>query len=116
LADTLADMAAAFGADRPAALCRELSKTYEEVVRNGLGALAEWSAGGVRGEITLVVQGAPDPEPGTVDAAGLADRVAGLEGQGIPRKEAIALVARSTGTARRAVYDAVVVHRTDRTP
>jgi 16S rRNA (cytidine1402-2'-O)-methyltransferase len=115
LAATLADMATAFGAERPAAVCRELSKTYEEVVRDGLGALVEWAGAGVRGEITLVVQGAPDPVAGTVDTAGLADRVAALEGQGIPRKEAIALVARSTGTARRTVYDAVVTHRTDRT-
>jgi 16S rRNA (cytidine1402-2'-O)-methyltransferase len=108
LAATLADMAGAFGADRPAAVCRELSKTYEEVVRDGLGALAAWAAGGVRGEVTLVVQGAPAPAAGVVDAGGLADRVAALEGQGIPRKEAIALVARSTGTPKRAVFDAVV--------
>jgi 16S rRNA (cytidine1402-2'-O)-methyltransferase len=116
LAATLADMAAAFGAERPAAVCRELSKTYEEVVRDGLGALAGWAGAGVRGEITLVVQGAPDPSPGPVDARTMADRVAALEGQGIPRKEAIALVARSTGTARRTVYDAVVAHRPDRSP
>ena len=111
LAATLADMAGAFGAERPAAVCRELSKTYEEVVRDGLGALAQWAGAGVRGEITVVVQGAPEPAPAVVDARTLADRVAGLEGQGIPRKEAIALVARSTGTARRKVYDAVVGHK-----
>jgi 16S rRNA (cytidine1402-2'-O)-methyltransferase len=110
LAASLADLAGALGAERPAAVCRELSKTYEEVRRDSLGALAAWAAGqDVRGEITLVVAGAPAAGPGTtVDAAGLAARVAGLEAQGVPRKEAIALVARATGTPKRLVFDAVV--------
>ena len=110
LAATLADMAESFGADRPAAVCRELSKTYEEVVRDSLGALAEWAGSGVRGEITVVVQGAPAGSA-DVDDAGLAVRVAALEGQGISRKEAISLVARSTGTPKRVVFDAVVASR-----
>ena len=55
---TLAAMASAFGADRPAAVCRELTKTYEEVVRGPLGELAAWAEGEVRGEITVVVAGA----------------------------------------------------------
>src|SRR5437588_522835 len=60
LAATLADLAAAFGADRPAAVCRELTKTYEEVLRRPLGGLAQWAgAQPPRGEITLVVGGAP---------------------------------------------------------
>src|SRR5919202_415138 len=59
VAATLADMAAVFGADRPGALCRELTKTYEEVRRSPLGALAAGAADGVLGEITLVVAGAP---------------------------------------------------------
>ncbi|RQX00075.1 16S rRNA (cytidine(1402)-2'-O)-methyltransferase, partial [Micromonospora globispora] len=60
IAPALADLAAAFGPDRPAALCRELTKTYEEVLRRPLGELAEWAAEGEpRGEITLVVGGAP---------------------------------------------------------
>ena len=54
-------LAAAFGPDRPAAACRELTKTYEEVRRGTLGELAEWAAAGVRGEITLVVGAAPRP-------------------------------------------------------
>ncbi len=111
LAVTLADMAAAFGAERPAAVCRELSKTYEEVLRGGLGELAEWAHTDVRGEITLVVQGAPALSGGTTDAEGLAARVAALETQGIPRKEAIALVAASTGAPKRSVFDAVVAHK-----
>lgn len=111
LAATLADMAAALGADRPAAVCRELTKTYEEVVRDGLGALADWATEGVRGEITLVVQGAPPAPTGEVAPEGLAARVAALEAEGIPRKDAIAVVARTSGTPRRTVYDAVVAHR-----
>src|SRR5664279_6079871 len=63
---TLAAMAEAFGADRPAAVCRELTKTYEEVRRGALADLARWAADGVKGEITVVVGGAPavlsDPE------------------------------------------------------
>ncbi len=112
LAVTLADMVVAFGAGRPAAVCRELSKTYEEVLRDTLGALAGWAAdGAVRGEITLVVHGATGTTDGDVDSAGLAARVAALEAQGIARKEAIVLVTGSTGASRRAVFDAVVAHR-----
>ena len=59
LDDTLAAMAEVFGAERRAAVCRELTKTYEEVKRGGLGELAAWAAEGVRGEITVVVEGAP---------------------------------------------------------
>ncbi len=114
LAATLADLADAFGAQRPAAVCRELSKTYEEVVRDTLGALAVWAGVGVRGEITVVVAGAPAPVPGAVDGPGLAARVATLEGQGITRKEAISLVAQSTATPKRAVFDAVVAHKAER--
>ena len=111
---TLADLAVAFGPDRPAAVCRELSKTYEEVVRDSLAGLAAWAEGGVRGEVTLVVQGAEPAAPGEVAAAGLAERVTALEAQGVPRKEAIALVARSTGTPKRAVFDAVVAAKGQR--
>ena len=90
-------MAEAFGADRPAAVCRELTKTYEEVRRGPLGALADWAAQGLRGEITVVVQGAP---------AG-ATPVATAEG-GDPRKAALAAVAAAYGLDRKAVYDAIV--------
>jgi len=112
LASTLTDMASAYGPDRPAAVCRELSKTYEEIVRDDLAGLVAWAEDGVRGEITLVVQGATAPDPGTLDAAGLAAQVGALEAQGIARKEAIAVVARSSGTPKRAVFDAVVAHKT----
>jgi 16S rRNA (cytidine1402-2'-O)-methyltransferase len=108
LAATLADLAEAFGSDRPAAVCRELSKTYEEVVRGTLAELSAWAGSGVRGEITLVVQGAPAVTPEPPSREELADRVADLEAQGTTRKEAIAQVARAAGIAKRTVFDAVV--------
>ncbi|NYI07875.1 16S rRNA (cytidine(1402)-2'-O)-methyltransferase [Allostreptomyces psammosilenae] len=108
LAASLADMAAAFGADRPAAVCRELTKTYEEVRRGPLAELADWAAEGVRGEITVVVAGAPAAEAGPVDPAELARRVAEREAGGQPRKEAIAEVAAEVGRPKREVFDAVV--------
>lgn len=74
LDDTLAAMAEVFGADRRAAVCRELTKTYEEVKRGPLGELAVWAAEGVRGEITVVVEGATDSGE-ALDTAELVRRV-----------------------------------------
>ncbi|MET9989415.1 16S rRNA (cytidine(1402)-2'-O)-methyltransferase [Streptomyces mutabilis] len=108
LDDTLADMAEAFGAERRAAVCRELTKTYEEVRRGGLGELAAWAAEGVRGEITVVVEGAPDHGPEEVDAEELVRRVRVREEAGERRKEAIAAVAAQAGLPKREVFDAVV--------
>ncbi|CCH86391.1 Uroporphyrin-III C/tetrapyrrole (Corrin/Porphyrin) methyltransferase [Modestobacter italicus] len=107
LAEALADAAAAFGADRPAAVCRELTKTHEEVRRGPLGELASWAAEGVRGEITLVVAGAV-AGPVSMSAAELAAEVAAEEAAGADRKEAIRTVVGRTGLSRRVVYDAVV--------
>ncbi|MFY1678355.1 MULTISPECIES: 16S rRNA (cytidine(1402)-2'-O)-methyltransferase [unclassified Streptomyces] len=108
LGDTLAAMAEAFGPGRRAAVCRELTKTYEEVRRGPLGELAAWAADGVRGEITVVVEGAPDTGPEDVDDAELARRVRGREEAGERRKEAIAAVAAEAGLPKRRVFDAVV--------
>jgi 16S rRNA (cytidine1402-2'-O)-methyltransferase len=110
LPGTLAELAAAFGADRPAAVCRELTKTHEEIRRGALGELADWAANGVLGEITLVVGGAP----ATADAAEpstLAGEVAAREAAGELRKEAIAAVARDRGLPKRVVFDAVVTSK-----
>lgn len=107
-AETLAAMAQIFGSDRPAALCRELTKTYEEVIRGGLAELAERAAEGVRGEVTLVVSGAAPAEPDELDPATLAALVADRVAAGDSPKEAVSAVAESTGIARRSVYDAVV--------
>ncbi|MFI9270666.1 16S rRNA (cytidine(1402)-2'-O)-methyltransferase [Kitasatospora sp. NPDC052896] len=108
IAETLAAMADAFGADRPAAVCRELTKTYEEVRRGPIGELAEWAAEGVRGEITVVVGGAPPAAPAELSPAELAGRVATREEAGERRKEAIAAVAAELGLPKREVFDAVV--------
>jgi 16S rRNA (cytidine1402-2'-O)-methyltransferase len=102
----LTAMAEAFGPERPAAVCRELTKTHEEVVRDGLGALAAWARDGVRGEVTLVVSGAPDPGP-VDDPATLVALVAAAEAGGTSRKDAIAEVARRAGVPKRDVYDLV---------
>jgi 16S rRNA (cytidine1402-2'-O)-methyltransferase len=110
LADTLADAAAAFGVDRAAAVCRELTKTHEEIRRGPLGELADWAAGGVRGEITLVVAGAV-PGPVLLSAAELAAEVAVEEAAGASRKDAIRAVVVRTGLPRRTVYDAVVAEK-----
>jgi 16S rRNA (cytidine1402-2'-O)-methyltransferase len=110
LAATLADLADAFGPDRPAAVCRELTKTYEQVRRGTIGELAVWAQDEVRGEITLVVMGAVrDAEQ--IPAADLARAVALREVSGETRKAAIAAVATSLGVPRRVVYDAVVASK-----
>ncbi len=107
---TLGELADAFGIDRPAVLCRELTKTYEEVVRLPLGELAAWAAEReVRGEITLVVGGAPDAPPPA--AADLAAMVRAREAAGVDRKAAMSEVARTAGVPRREVYDAVLAAR-----
>lgn len=108
LDDTLAAMAEVFGADRRAAVCRELTKTYEEIKRGGLAELAAWAADGVRGEITVVVEGAPDAAPGDLDPDELVRRVLVREEAGERRKEAIAAVAVAAGVPKREVFDAVV--------
>jgi 16S rRNA (cytidine1402-2'-O)-methyltransferase len=107
LADALADAAAAFGDAREAAVCRELTKTHEEVRRGPLAELAAWAAEGVRGEITLVVAGAPD-RPVELDAAQVAAAVADEEAMGATRKDAIRAVVLRTGLPKRTVYDAVL--------
>lgn len=107
---SLGELAAELGADRDAVLCRELTKTYEEVVRLPLGELVAWAAEReVRGEITLVIAGAPAqaaPLPGA-----LAEAVAAGEAAGFDRKAAMAEVARAAGVPRRTVYDAVLAAR-----
>ncbi|WP_216587010.1 16S rRNA (cytidine(1402)-2'-O)-methyltransferase [Streptomyces brasiliscabiei] len=110
---TLAAMAEVFGAGRRAAVCRELTKTYEEVRRGPLAELAEWAAAGVRGEITVVVEGAPEKGPEELDAVELVRRVRVREEAGERRKEAIAAVAVEAGVPKRVVFDAVVASKKD---
>jgi 16S rRNA (cytidine1402-2'-O)-methyltransferase len=100
-------MAEAFGGDRRAAVCRELTKTHEEVRRGGLADLVAWAAEGVRGEVTLVVEGTTAGSGVPTDPASLATLVAEVEAEGRTRKEAILEVARRAGLPKRVVYDAV---------
>ncbi|WP_425518022.1 16S rRNA (cytidine(1402)-2'-O)-methyltransferase [Polymorphospora rubra] len=108
IAGTLADLAATFGADRPAAVCRELTKTYEEVLRRPLGDLARWAADGdPRGEITLVVAGAPAGPPPRPTDAELRAEVADRETAGLSRRDAIEAVATEHALRKRDVYQIV---------
>jgi 16S rRNA (cytidine1402-2'-O)-methyltransferase len=106
LAATLAELAASFGAERAAVVCRELTKTHEEIIRGPLGELAEWAASGVLGEITLVVAGAAGVVKGSIEDA-IAE-VAAAEQAGSSRSDAIAAAAASLGLRKRDVYEAVV--------
>ncbi|MGA0209032.1 MAG: 16S rRNA (cytidine(1402)-2'-O)-methyltransferase [Candidatus Nanopelagicales bacterium] len=107
---SLADMVQAFGGDRRAAVCRELTKTHEEVIRGSLSELHEWSGGEVRGEITVVVGGASEEQvravAGLTTDEQIADAVAAAMAAGSSRKEAVALVAGDAGLPKRRVYDA----------
>jgi 16S rRNA (cytidine1402-2'-O)-methyltransferase len=105
----LRDLAASLGDERPAALCRELTKLHEQVLRGGLGALAVRVAEeGVRGELTLVVGGAPAAVAEPLGEEELVARVRSQEADGVRRKDAIADVAREAGVPKRTVFDAVV--------
>jgi 16S rRNA (cytidine1402-2'-O)-methyltransferase len=104
-------MSAAFGGDRAAAVCRELTKTHEEVRRGPLAELVAWAAEGVRGEVTIVVAGAPGGPDVAGDPASLRAAVAALEEEGASRKDAIVEVARRAGVPKREVYQ--VVHVAD---
>ncbi len=105
LAATLADAAAAFGAQRYAAVCRELTKLHEETVRGSLAELADWAAAGVKGEIVLVVSGFTG-EAVTFESAQqlVAERLAA--GQRL--KQATREVAEATGHSARELYNAAL--------
>lgn len=108
VAQTLADMAAAFGADRRAAVARELTKLHEEVARGSLAELAEWAAGGVRGELVIVVAGASPREVSGDDALA---QVRALVDGGMRLKDAAREVAAATGLPSRDLYQAALAAR-----
>jgi len=109
--EDLDDLAGVLGADRPAALCRELTKLHEEVRRGSLGELAGHArVAGVRGEVTLVVGGAPDRPLLEAAPEILAAEVARRVAVGVRKKEAIAEVARDARVPKREVYQAVLDH------
>jgi 16S rRNA (cytidine1402-2'-O)-methyltransferase len=99
-----------FGPDRPVAVCRELTKTYEEVIRGTLGELLAWAESTeIRGEIAVVLGGAPEQAAGTPE-----DHVAAvneLVAQGIRLKEAVAAVADDVRVSKRELYSAVLAAR-----
>ena len=108
LLESLQDAALGIGGERPAAVCREMTKTYEEIVRGSLSELVTWAAGKeILGELTVVVQGF-DLSSRTVGTDDLVQMVLDREAAGATRKEAIALVVEETGISKRVVFDAMV--------
>ena len=95
-------MAQTFGADRPGAVCRELTKTYEEIRRGSLQNLADWASSEVRGEVTLVIGGATLP---TADLESAAREAVGLAAGGMKLKAAVAQVAQQERVAKNALYE-----------
>ncbi|WP_107659307.1 16S rRNA (cytidine(1402)-2'-O)-methyltransferase [Nocardia suismassiliense] len=110
LADCLADAVTVLGPDRRAAVCRELTKTYEEVIRGTLAEVAAWAVDGARGEITVVLEGA---QPKFADPVDLVDEVEALTAEGLRLKDACAQIAGQNGVSRNELYDAVLVARRD---
>lgn len=111
LLESLADAVSVLGPNRLGAICREMTKTYEEVIRGDLETLHNWAAATeILGEITLVIAGF-DPDSRQFTEADLIAEVLKQEAAGISRKEAITEVARITGRAKREVFDAMVTHK-----
>jgi 16S rRNA (cytidine1402-2'-O)-methyltransferase len=110
LAETLADAVEVLGPERAAAVCRELTKTYEEVLRGPLSELAEWAAvGPVRGEITVVLAGAAPSAAPSVES--LVDAVEERVADGERLKDAVAVVAQAAGVSKRELYAATLAAR-----
>ena len=107
-AATLHDMIAAFGAERRVAVCRELTKLHEQVVRGSLTEVAAWADEGVRGEVVIVVAGAERRAVAFGDAV---DQVTALVAGGARLKEAAAEVAEATAHSRRDLYQAALAAR-----
>jgi len=111
IVESLKDAGDAFGLDRIGAVCREMSKHYEEVIRGELSQLIEWAESkDILGEITIVISGF-DPGTREFDSAQLVQMVLNQESAGEGRKEAIAQVAKETGIAKRVVFDAMVAYK-----
>ncbi len=111
IVESLKDAGDAFGLDRIGAVCREMSKHYEEVVRGELSQLIEWAESkDILGEITIVISGF-DPGTREFDSAQLVQMVLNQESAGEGRKEAIAQVAKETGVSKRVVFDAMVAYK-----
>ena len=112
LAEMLRDAGRAFGRQRRGAVCRELTKTWEQVRRGTLADLVEWAADGVKGEVTVVVDGCTGSENDLdVDLDGLVDGILARVAAGERLKDVTADVSAASGVARKALYDAAVARR-----
>lgn len=111
LAATLATAAEVLGEHRRAAVCRELSKTFEEVRRGGLGELAQWAAEGVRGEITVVIEGADGSLREGVEVADVAREAAARAAAGERLKDVCRELAAVHGVSSKEIYNAAVAAR-----
>ncbi|TDU30405.1 16S rRNA (cytidine(1402)-2'-O)-methyltransferase [Arthrobacter sp. JUb115] len=109
LSDFLDAAIEAFGQDRQAAVARELTKKFEEVRRDSLANLRAWAEDGVRGEIVVVVHGAPEAEAASIED--LLPKVAALVEEGMRMKQAVAEVAEKFGVQKRELYEAVLAAR-----
>lgn len=105
---TLADAARVLGPDRRAAVCRELTKTYEEVRRGTLAELAKWAAEGLRGEVTVVIEGG---EPEAAEPEDLVGEVLARVDAGERMKDAVKAVAKQRGVKNGELYDAALAAR-----
>jgi len=113
LVESLQDMEKAFGADRSIAVCREMTKTYEEVARGPISEILDWALSKeILGELTIVIEGF-NPESRTFTDDELVSKVLVRESAGEARKEAIAAVAKEVGVAKRTVFDAMVSQKTN---
>lgn len=113
ITECLIDAADAFGLDRSGAICREMSKNYEEVVRGSIAELISWAKSKeILGEITVVIAGF-DPASRQIAEEDLIKRVLELEEIGETRKEAIAQVAKKYAVAKRVVFDAMVTYKSE---
>lgn len=109
LLNTLEDLSAAFGPDRPVALCRELTKLHEETIRTTLGqALERYRETAPKGEFVLVVAGRPPRQEAAVTAEEAVERVLALRDQGMRLKDAARQVAADTGLSKNELYAAAL--------
>lgn len=108
LSECLDDAVSVLGPDRRAAVCRELTKTYEEVKRGTLGELAHWAQQQVRGEITVVLEGAAPRATSVEEQVSDVER---LVAGGSRLKAACAVIAERSGVSKRELYEAVLARR-----
>ncbi|WP_342319317.1 16S rRNA (cytidine(1402)-2'-O)-methyltransferase [Corynebacterium mayonis] len=99
---TLRDAADILGKTRRVAVCRELTKTFEEVKRGQLGEIAEWASTGLRGEITVVLEGG---ELASAEPEDLVDAVLEQVRAGVRLKDAVKEIARAHGVKNRELYE-----------